>query len=89
MSVALIVAVGGFLPGFDAAVISGAVPFIKNNFQLTGTGGDLNLGYDLLVMAALVFVLFAISEAKANHSKNWNLYWCAKSRDEGNILYES
>ncbi len=44
VSVALIVAVGGFLLGFDATVISGAVPFIKNYFALTGTGGDWKLG---------------------------------------------
>jgi len=45
VSVALIVAVGGFLLGFDATVISGAVPFIKNYFALTGAGGDLKLGW--------------------------------------------
>ena len=44
VSVALIVAVGGFLLGFDATVISGAVPFIKNYFALTGAGGDWKLG---------------------------------------------
>ncbi|HTL71970.1 MAG TPA: sugar porter family MFS transporter [bacterium] len=44
VSVALIVAVGGFLLGFDATVISGTVPFIKNYFALTGTGGDWKLG---------------------------------------------
>ena len=44
VSVALIVAVGGFLLGFDATVISGAVPFIKNYFSLAGTGGDWKLG---------------------------------------------
>jgi MFS family permease len=44
VAVALIVAVGGFLLGFDATVISGAVPFIKNYFALTGTGGDWKLG---------------------------------------------
>ena len=44
VSVALIVAVGGFLLGFDATVISGAVPFIKNYFALAGTGGDWKLG---------------------------------------------
>src|SRR5262245_18949934 len=43
--IALIVAVGGFLLGFDATVISGAVPFLKNYFQLTGTSGDLKLGW--------------------------------------------
>ncbi|HWF19308.1 MAG TPA: sugar porter family MFS transporter, partial [Verrucomicrobiae bacterium] len=45
VSIALIVAVGGFLLGFDATVISGAVPFIKKFFQLSGTGGDLKLGW--------------------------------------------
>jgi MFS family permease len=44
VSVALIVAVGGFLLGFDATVISGAVPFIRGYFALTGTGGDWKLG---------------------------------------------
>ena len=45
VSVALIVAVGGFLLGFDATVISGAVPFIKKYFDLTGASGDLKLGW--------------------------------------------
>ena len=45
VSVALIVAVGGFLLGFDATVISGAVPFIRKYFDLTGPGGDLKLGW--------------------------------------------
>ena len=45
VSVALIVAVGGFLLGFDATVISGAVPFIKKYFDLNGTSGDLKLGW--------------------------------------------
>src|ERR1700722_3083586 len=44
VSVALIVAVGGFLLGFDATVISGAVPFIKKYFVLSGSGGDWKLG---------------------------------------------
>jgi len=45
VSVAMIVAVGGFLLGFDATVISGVVPFIKEYFSLTGTSGDLKLGW--------------------------------------------
>jgi MFS family permease len=44
ISVALIVALGGFVWGFDATVISGAVPFIQKYFQLTGDRGDLLLG---------------------------------------------
>ncbi|MBP9900516.1 MAG: sugar porter family MFS transporter [Verrucomicrobia subdivision 3 bacterium] len=43
--VALTVAIGGFLLGFDATVISGTVPFIKQYFDLTGVGGDLKLGW--------------------------------------------
>jgi MFS family permease len=45
VAVALTVAIGGFLLGFDATVISGAVPFIKSYFDLTGTSGDLRLGW--------------------------------------------
>ena len=45
VAVALTVAIGGFLLGFDATVISGAVPFIKSYFDLTGTSGDLKLGW--------------------------------------------
>jgi len=44
VSVTLIVAMGGFLLGFDATVISGAVPFIKKYFDLTGPNGDWKLG---------------------------------------------
>jgi SP family arabinose:H+ symporter-like MFS transporter len=43
--VAVTVAIGGFLLGFDATVISGVVPFIREYFALTGTGGDLKLGW--------------------------------------------
>src|SRR5208282_1937970 len=42
--VALIVALGGFVWGFDATVISGAVPFIQKYFNLNGDRGDLLLG---------------------------------------------
>jgi MFS family permease len=41
---ALIVALGGFVWGFDATVISGAVPFIQKYFNLGGDGGDFLLG---------------------------------------------
>jgi SP family arabinose:H+ symporter-like MFS transporter len=42
--VALTAAIGGFLLGFDATVISGVVPFIRDYFGLAGTDGDLKLG---------------------------------------------
>jgi MFS family permease len=42
--VSLTVALGGFVWGFDATVISGAVPFIQKYFQLTGDRGDFLLG---------------------------------------------
>jgi SP family arabinose:H+ symporter-like MFS transporter len=43
--VALTVALGGFLLGFDATVISGVVPFIRDYFSLSGASGDLKLGF--------------------------------------------
>ena len=42
--VALTVALGGFVWGFDATVISGAVPFIQRYFNLGGDRGDWLLG---------------------------------------------
>jgi MFS family permease len=42
--VALIVALGGFVWGFDATVISGTVPFIQKYFDLRGDRGDFLLG---------------------------------------------
>jgi MFS family permease len=42
--VALVVALSGFVWGFDATVISGAVPFLQKYFGLTGDQGDFLLG---------------------------------------------
>ena len=42
---ALAVAIGGFLLGFDAAVISGAGPFIRQYFSLDGESGSLQFGW--------------------------------------------
>lgn len=43
--IALVAALGGFLLGFDATVISGAVPFIRGYFGLGGAAGSLALGW--------------------------------------------
>jgi MFS transporter, SP family, arabinose:H+ symporter len=43
--IASTVALGGFLVGFDATVISGAVPFIRDYFALGGPSGTLKLGW--------------------------------------------
>src|SRR5882672_1878583 len=43
--IASTVALGGFLVGFDATVISGAVPFLRDYFSLGGTSGSLKLGW--------------------------------------------
>src|SRR5258708_36939500 len=43
--IASTVALGGFLVGFDAAVISGAVPFVRAYFGLGGPAGSLKLGW--------------------------------------------
>ena len=45
LGVACTVALGGFLVGFDATVISGAVPFIRDYFNLGGASGGLQLGW--------------------------------------------
>jgi SP family arabinose:H+ symporter-like MFS transporter len=45
LGVACTVALGGFLVGFDATVISGAVPFIRGYFNLEGSSGGLQLGW--------------------------------------------
>jgi sugar porter (SP) family MFS transporter len=42
--VSLVVALGVFVWGFDATVISGAVPFVKKYFDLSGAAGDFKLG---------------------------------------------
>src|SRR5258708_10139652 len=43
--IASTVALGGFLVGFDAAVISGAVPFVRAYFGLGGPAGSFKLGW--------------------------------------------
>jgi sugar porter (SP) family MFS transporter len=45
LRIAATVALGGFLVGFDATVISGAVPFIREYFGLQGSAGSLKLGW--------------------------------------------
>ncbi|MBK6485206.1 MAG: sugar porter family MFS transporter [Chitinophagaceae bacterium] len=55
--VALVIAMGGFLMGFDASVISGVVGFIEPEFQLT----KIELGWSVasLSLAATVAMMFA------------------------------
>ena len=55
--VALIVALGGFLMGFDASVISGVVGFIESEFQL----GKFQLGWAVasLTLAATIAMMVA------------------------------
>src|ERR1700692_3381843 len=43
--IASTVALGGFLVRFDATVISGAVPFVRDYFDLGGPAGSLKLGW--------------------------------------------
>jgi sugar porter (SP) family MFS transporter len=59
--VALTVAIGGFLLGFDATVISGVTPFIRDYFALSGTSGELKLGWAVssLGWGAMVGNIFA------------------------------
>jgi sugar porter (SP) family MFS transporter len=57
VTVALIVALGGFLMGFDASVISGVVGFIETDFSLT----KIELGWSVssLALTATLAMMFA------------------------------
>jgi sugar porter (SP) family MFS transporter len=55
--VALIVALGGFLMGFDASVISGVVKFIEPEFQLT----KLQLGFSVASLTLTATLAMMIS----------------------------
>ena len=57
VTVALIVALGGFLMGFDASVISGVVGFIENEFSLT----KIQLGWSVasLTLTATLAMMVA------------------------------
>ena len=57
MTVAMIVALGGFLMGFDASVISGVVGFIENEFSLT----KIQLGWSVasLTLTATLAMMVA------------------------------
>jgi sugar porter (SP) family MFS transporter len=54
---ALIVALGGFLMGFDASVISGAVGFIETQFQLT----KLELGWAVSCLTLTATIAMALA----------------------------
>ena len=57
VTVALIVALGGFLMGFDASVISGVVGFIETDFKLT----KIELGWSVasLTLTATLAMMIA------------------------------
>ena len=52
LRIASTVALGGFLVGFDATVISGAVPFVRDYFGLGGSAGSLKLGWAVSCLQA-------------------------------------
>jgi len=51
--ISLIVALGGFLLGFDSAVISGATPFYKIAFQLTSGTYLIGLSVSAIILGAI------------------------------------
>ena len=57
LRVAIIVALGGFLMGFDASVISGVVGFIETEFELTRL--QLGWGVASLALMAMFAMMFA------------------------------
>lgn len=52
--ISLIVALGGFLLGFDSAVISGATPFYKNYFQLTSGSYLIGFSVAAIILGAIL-----------------------------------
>ena len=52
--ISLIVALGGFLLGFDSAVISGATPFYKNYFQLTSGSWLIGISVSSIILGAIL-----------------------------------
>ncbi len=57
LSVAIIVALGGFLMGFDASVISGVVGFIETEFELT----RLQLGWGVASLALMAMFAMLVA----------------------------
>jgi len=56
--IALFVALGGFLMGFDASVISGVVGFVRTEFDLTSL--QLGWGVASLTLSATAYMLVAV-----------------------------
>ena len=72
--IALIVALGGFLMGFDASVISGVNKFVQIEFQLT----DIQLGFSvssLTIVAALA--MMASGPLGDRFGRRYMLRYCA------------
>ena len=55
--VSIVAAVGGFLFGFDTAVINGALPFLKETFQLTDV--QIEIAASSLLLGCVIGVSFA------------------------------
>lgn len=63
VSIALIVALGGFLMGFDASVISGVVGFIERDFSLT----NIELGWAVASLTLAATPAMMIAGPLSNH----------------------
>ena len=74
MSIALIVALGGLLMGFDASVISGVVKFIEPEFELT----KLELGWSVasLTLTSTLAMMIA-GPISDKHGRRTVLRWAA------------
>lgn len=54
VAISLIVSLGGFLLGFDSAVISGAAPFYQNYFQLPSGSLLLGISVSAIIAGAMI-----------------------------------
>ena len=72
--IALIVALGGFLMGFDASVISGVNKFVQIDFNLT----DLQLGFSVSSLTIVAALAMAFSGPLSDrYGRKLMLKYCA------------
>ena len=67
VTIALIVALGGFLMGFDASVISGVVGFIEPEFGLT----KIQLGWSVASLTLTATRPIEVPGRSLCHDLNW------------------
>ena len=83
LKAALVIAVGGFLMGFDASVISGVVGFIEPEFSLT----KIQLGWSVASLTLTATLAMMVAGPLSDRiGRRPVLLIAAKSRTAGRVL---